>query len=533
MKKRILFAALSSAFLAGAVCFSCGLSSHPIEARAASSGATDITTSSAWHDLCLLFNDGDFSTYSPFADTYRADRRLDYFDVLAVRPYSNDLYIYCYFNNDNQEGVRFEAGKTYSAGLHAEKKSGFAITDSFPLRVVGSAYRNGTEYLVKFAADDVYPSASVGEELSFAVLNVAEGEEVHSWSIDVYYHQTFSYLDARYDITTKIWGETSNVVEVIKPMSKPMLIDTESYAGGAQLFPGGAIVGDDQPTIELFGYFFDLSVSFEKLTHLDLYYNMIEYEKEAVHRMTVYNMQTGVWSTIYWQIPEDTKFDWTKEQGNPKAYKSEYRRVDVYDDEQWHITETERSQWTGFLGLDFDHSWTTHVDKIIDLKRGISAVQDVDVRNWLLGNAKKDDGSLYQYAVFFDEELREWTGQETRSTSNVGSRTFYQNYVAHEAHGLLTMRLTETKSTGEQIEWNAFAQPVDSQPGTYKTPHEFTPNEWLIAFTKRNDQSWLKGLILGAYYVLCAALTILLGVLIANAGAYRAPVTKKRRKGDK
>ena len=127
MKKRNLIIAASAVFLISAA-FVSSMADQAIMAEASEGTVTDMTTSSAYHDLCLLYHDGDFKDYYPFLDDsiVRADSRFSQYQMICSRPYGEDLYTYWYFHDlpsdspDRVYDISYDSKATYQIRCYFE-----------------------------------------------------------------------------------------------------------------------------------------------------------------------------------------------------------------------------------------------------------------------------------------------------------------------------------------------------------------------------------------------------------------------------
>ena len=529
MRKIIITAA---AVLLAATGAAIPLSPKASAAYADGESATDITSSSSYHDLCLLFNAGDFSTFSPFTQTYKEGRKHDYFDCVAMRPYGTDVYLYFYFDNRGDSGrLKWTQSSSYRAAIHAESESGYAATGYFDLSLVGNPYRSGDEYLLKYVARDVFDEITVGDRMgvcAFAFGKAKDDGIDDGWSFDFAEQINFTYDDANYDITAKLWGDASKMVTFTESSCVPMIVKDDVWRSGlSTAVPGYYVSGSWSACDEVFFYFFDADKDFDNLLSIDVSYNLVTYRQSAVYyeTATVSNPNGAVTSEIHHDVPDSVDFQSMNEYTSEHIYKTVKQG-------EFDIRQNYHSLWDGFLGLNIGASYPFKFQNIYDVKRAAGDSDSPEVRNWIETYGRKEDGKLFQWAVVVDRQQRSWVGNYWDVSPwyyfFTNSKKYERDFQAHAIHGLTGIKMSVMQD-GKQLEWNIFTQPIDSKPGKYIEDHSFTLSEILIAVRKRN--SGLANFILCAYYGACALVIALVSFVVIKTGRKTPkPVKGKRSK---
>lgn len=522
-----------------------------IMASAAESEATvtDITTSSAYHDVCLLFHDGKFDDYYPFKDDsiIRSDSRFKQYQMLACRPYGEDLYTYWYFNTlpsdspDHVFDIVVKSAATYQIRCYFEiatsKNNVKYQSDSVDLvnaATVGEPYHIGSEWLIKLKIEDAFPNISVGDSGSAQIFGIKSS----TWGdleLPEEKQQTFRYEDSQYDITAKLWGDKSKTVAVTKAEARPAL-----FAKWDEARPGSLLEAlfTNPPTIEELGYgevhtlFFDLDRDPSRILHMDLHYVMIDYYSEGLYGYKMDNNDAfwiGNHTATYTpcQIPEGTEYVpgnsiETEYKGTQYATKQTVVHKDLYADDSFSVATVHKNAFAGWFGIPENTTFDKKFQySIISMNPGGAPMldlveEDEGFKEWLQTYGKKEDGEMYEYAAFFDVTNSSWTSKTTRESVSkqfpITTTKYYRLYSSHTAQGIVSTRMT-VKNELEIEDWNVFMQPVNEKPGTKVKTHNFTLNDFWIPITK-NNLAWVKNLAMTGYVAVTALLTLIITLAI-------------------
>ena len=530
-KLRFVLATAATLIISAASAISIVDDAIMVSAAESEATVTDITTSSAYHDVCLLFHDGKFDDYYPFKDDsiIRSDSRFKQYQMLACRPYGEDLYTYWYFNTlpsdspDHVFDIVVKSAAKYQIRCYFEiatsKNNVKYQSDSVDLvnaETVGEPYHIGSEWLVKLKIENAFPNISVGDSGSAQIFGIKSS----TWGdleLPEEKQQTFRYEDSQYDITAKLWGDKSKTVAVTKAEARPALfakwdMDTSGFFYTT-------------PTIKDYGYsevhtlFFDLDRDPSEIIHMDLNYVMIEFYSEGLY--TTDERVGEVWRTAVHQVPEGAKYVpgnsiETEYEGTAFSTKKTVIHKDVYKDDSFSVEQVHKNAFGGWFGTLPETTYEKEFQsRIIAMNpNGANMIdfveQDQEFKEWLTTYGAKEEGDLYEYAVFFDVTDSSWTNKLTRK--DWWDNKQYALYSAHTAQGIVSTRMT-VKNELELEDWNVFMQPVNEKPGTKVKTHNFTLNDFWISIAK-NNLAWVKNLAMTGYVAVTALLTLIITLAI-------------------
>ena len=552
-KLRFVLATAATLIISAASAISIVDDAIMVSATESEATVTDITTSSAYHDVCLLFHDGKFDDYYPFKDDtiVRSDSRFKQYQMLACRPYGEDLYTYWYFNTlpsdspDHVFDIVVKSAATYQIRCYFEIASSknnikyqSDAVDLVNAVNVGEPYHIGSEWLIKLKIENAFPNISVGDSGSAQIFGIKSS----TWGdleLPEEKQQTFRYEDAEYDITAKLWGDKSKTVAVTKAEARPALFPKWDEA-----VPGSLLerTFTNAPDISEYGYgevhtlFFDLDRDPSRILHMDLHYVMIEYYSEGLFDRTIDNNNNifiDHYANYYrYQVPEGTEYvpgnSIEREYaGTQYATKQTVVHKDLYADDSFSVATIHKNAFAGWFGIPENTTYNKEFAySIISMNPGGAPMldlveEDEGFKEWLQTYGKKEDGELYEYAAFFDVTDSSWTSKETREEWSYDGPQWlwgtemclsYRLYSAHTAQGIVSTRMT-VKNELEIEDWNVFMQPVNEKPGTKVKTHNFTLNDFWISITK-NNLAWVKNLAMTGYVAVTALLTLIITLAI-------------------
>jgi len=547
--KSLILAAIGAASFSVAAPVAAGQSIKMAETT--NVGPTDITASNPWWDLCLLYNKGDPDGFNAFSRCVRGDRRYDCFQYICSKPYQSDLYSYFYFDNDNTFDFAYSDAESdkYTVLASVARKEGSAVAWSnranYSMKKIGTSYNVGTRFIIKYKIEGIFKDATASSTFDFALDSIwASGTSL----FDISSEQTFTYTDDQYDMTTQLWGTKSKVVTMTKEEARPMTVrEVSSDPWVIGIAPGGLMsVSSDYYEDHFVFYDLDRYDEINQLLSIDFYYTMVTY---YVYDLKWYdqpntsldgNHSNG--GVYYLDVPLNINYEagGTQEaQCASKGYPTEFEQKKSHsyyynDDGTKHTVDNVEVNKTWSVPFQHTYTYTRHIPQIIDNSTLDSSVQDVNTRSWLQNNAKKSDGSMYQFSTCFDITKREWVGPETKVEPDWwhkfwGESTNYFSVArCHTAQGIIASKMTLVNQEGEQLEWNIFSQSVNEQADVPSAPHSPTDataaiNEMLIAFNKQN-KGWLVTLAVIGYYVVCSAIAIAIVILVAGSGSQTVTV---------
>jgi hypothetical protein len=509
-----------------------------VEAESTAS-ATDITASSPWWDLCLLYNGGDANTFNAFSQCVRGDGRYGFFQLAAARPYKTDLYLYFYVDVDNGAGFSYDAASAAYAvtASSATKGSDGKVSSSSlatkALTMVGKPYNVGTQYLSKYVIPGLFPSASSGSTFDVALGTFGTvSDSAYSALFQLDYEQTFTYTDDQYDITTQLWGDKASTVSLVAEDAQPMTVKENTAEMDNSIlsgFLGGSVLGSSSGYYEDHFVFFDLDRDPDEILAVDFYYTMVEYYKEAVY-MSMGRLGDQDW--VFYDTPVGDAAKYAASDGINKTYAPTMTKrianCQMYDAGTSKVHTIDNVE-TGSSWLPpFSVSYTRHIPQIINLSTVDESVGDSSTASWLKGHAVKSDGSLYQYAVCVEATERSWHGKSTRTTTDYlwgfipTQDDWWALYQSHTAQGIVSGKMTVI-ADGKQLEWNTFSQATNEKPDAPADSHTYTFNELLVAMAK-SGWSWIVAIIMAAYWVVASLAVLGLTVLIAGSGSQTVKV---------
>lgn len=526
----------------------------PVMARAES--ATDITSSNAYHDVCILFNGGDFQTFSPFGtkkgeplegksgiDTFW---KVPYFRFLTGRPYKNDLYLYFYFDDANQSGFTFDKDGKYGINAHMFKKNGDEIAWSkegnFSLTPVGDQYHVGTEWLAKFVVTGAFPTADKGDTYLYEIdafgTEDPKGAKLAGDVFEFSSAQEFSYENANYDITSTLWGDKSKTVSVTKAEARPMEVE-EGTTVRLPGYQGWTARSGGHDVDEFHALFFDLDRSPEEILSLDLSYTMIEYDKEALRYEDKFSMSNAYGhSTAEYEIPSGAEYvEGDSVLNKKRVYKTISANTKQIAEQNVQFTDWSGSaiaNWKALTDYAFGrtHRVKTMWPSIVQNKTA-SVSCNPSTAQWIGENGRKGDGTQYQYTVFFDSTVSSWDKESRKEQKGWWVTTMYKTYwyaTHHTAQGIVMLKMTVRDEKGKTLDWNVFMQPVNELPGTRREGRDYSVNDMWKSYLYRS-KAWIVPLAIAAYAVLSGSACIFLTWCVYKSCSAFEGVSKERKKG--
>ena len=400
--------------------------------------------------------------------------------------------------------------------------------------MVGEPYHVGNQWLLKFAARNVFPNPKVGESFGYQLFEFgksADGGIDQNWRYSVNEKQLFSYDDDQYDITSSIWGDKTSVVSITKSDAYP-LVAHKNVSGN----------WEDSGNWEMHGLYFDLDRSPDYIKHIDIEYQMVEYYVSALHNYngwTEGNIEACTLPVYInhgpLRVPDSPSYTPENEiekkyEGTEYATKVTPMHKDIYASDTIDFTQAKNNFFGGWFGIPKQTVYTTHAQSIIEI--GKTQIDDENMRDWVNKNCVKKDGSNYQYAVFYDLTSEEWTDEvvEYKKTGSFFSKKeeYYKLVRCHTSQGVYITKMTVMEGL-EELEWNAFMQPVNEKPGVVIGDHEFTIGEMLIAWGKAN-KPWLRNIVMVAYVLVCTLLVGGLSYRLLTGGTKEAKTAVVERK---
>lgn len=526
MMKRILLAgllALSGSAAIGAV------ASMPFATmvKADSNERTDITTSDPFHDLTLIYLDGDMSKFTGPSCFLRKDRPNDYFQVCGFRPYGNDLYIYLYFDNSSPLFPGFDKDVSYYGDFTiAEKGEGnsaiSAETSVIALTEIGSRWKSGAQnsggpyYFVKLKAEGIFPDDA--EENTYDIIMNSLGKmKGSSYSVlyDVNEEYCFTYKDENYDIAAKWWANNAVVMSPTKGVVRMIQENSGSYFDGLTM----KYVTLSSGYYEDFFLFFNLSKEPSYIVSIDFYYTEIEFYGSALKEYrnnAVMDITNGKWGGSY-NVPSDISYS----VGNEIETK--------YKDTEWATKTTQKfktvrgdqkvvhntNSFTWLPPFSVGRKVTT--PEIVDMNHLSAQIQDEDQRKWL-----SENGGSYRYATLIGSNICDWTDKLDREDTYYAplfpevwnTRTDYHYlYKAHAFDNGYALKMIVKDENGKDASWNVFNHSVYGYEHVLMDTHDATVEEWSVSVGKKVD-GWIKDLVLTAYAGFAVALVALEGFLV-------------------
>lgn len=519
MKK---LAIITSAFLSffmgfGALAASTAIRQEEVKAD---SGPTDITTSDPFHDLVLIYLNGNMADFKGPSDFLRKNRPNDFFQICGFRPYGNDLYIYAYFDNSSKIFPGFSRTTDYYALLTViERGSGNSIasqeTDEFRLTEVGTRWHSGAQgnggpyYFVKFKAENVFSDDSSGKYYDIIMSslgNLSGGSYAPLYDVEEEY--SFSYDDENYDITAKWWANEAVIMDPTKGVVRLVKENSGSYWDGISMRYVSLTTG----YYEDYFLFFDLSRTPDQIISIDFYYTEVTFYGSALKEYR--NNGTSDISKLgqSYNVPEEFSYEPGNEielkyAGTEWATKTVQRFKTVKSSEP----AVKHSQRVKTWLPPFSIQRTVETKGIINLRSLPASMQDEDQRNWLTEN-----GAGYHYAALIGNSVCDWTSKLDRESTyysplfpevwNTRTDRFYL-YEAHSALNTYALKMVVKDEQGKEASWNVFNHGVDIVDHVTMETHSATLQEWLVAVGKTAN-GWLVNVILAAYALLSIALLV-------------------------
>lgn len=511
----------------------------------AESEPTDITASDPFHDLTLIYLDGDMSKFTGPSDFLRKDRPNDYFQVCGYRPWNEDLYIYLYFNNASKVFSGFKESYDY-VGLFTvyEKGEGNTIasktTKTYDLHEIGTRWKSGAQssggpyYFVKMKVEGIFEGAGVGSayDVCFRELGIMAGQNGNLFSklYDVEEEYSFNYDRDNYDITAKWWANNA-----VRMDAKGVVRMTKQHDGSYFNLWTHRWNVPESGYYEDFFVFFNLDRKPSQILSVDFYWTEVTFYGSALKEYRNENValsleRLDMYGGSY-NVPfQADEVGFTYEVGNEIELK--YQNDEKFCTKTRQRFHTVKSDQTviheqtssGFFPPFTTVSRNVETPEIINMSMASVQVGNPDVESWL-----SKQGAGYSYATLLngDEELIcDWTDKIDR-TDRYWSPLFpevwnyrcdyYYLYEAHAALNTYALKMVVKDEKGQEASWNVFNHAVDIVDHVGMRTHDVTFEEWAIHIGKMAGD-WLVPVILTAYSVLAAASVILLTSAIMKAG---------------
>ena len=502
----------------------------------AESEPTDITASDPFHDLTLIYLDGDMSKFTGPSDFLRKDRPNDYFQVCGYRPWNEDLYIYLYFNNASKVFSGFKESYDY-VGLFTiyEKGEGNTIasktTKTYDLHEVGTRWKSGAQssggpyYFVKMKVEGIFEGAGEGSayDVCFRELGIMAGQngDVFSKLYDVEEEYSFNYDRDNYDITAKWWANNAVRMDPIKGLVRM----TKQHEGW---YYDLMTMRNYVPTsgyFEDFYVFFDLDRTPSQILSVDFYWSEVTFYGSAVkmYRSTNMDIMNGKGFGDF-NVPEEFSYS----PGNEIELKYAGTEWSTQVKQKFRTVKADQTVVHSQKVTSYLPPFTTvrqvESPEIVNLKALPAQMQDADQRAWLT-----EQGSGFHYACLIngsEELICDWTDKLDRADTYWApdfpalwnQRTdYYYLYKAHAFDNAYALKMVVKDEKGQEASWNVFNHAVEGYDHVTMHTHDVTFEEWAIHIGKMAGD-WLVPVILTAYSVLAAASVILLTSAIMKAG---------------
>ncbi len=509
----------------------------------AESEQTDITASDPFHDLTLIYLDGDMSKFTGPSDFLRKDRPNDYFQVCGYRPWNEDLYIYLYFNNASKIFSGFNESYDY-VGLFTvyEKGEGNTIasktTKTYDLHEVGTRWKSGAQssggpyYFVKMKVEGIFEGAGVGSayDVCFRELGIMAGQngDLFSKLYDVEEEYSFNYDRDNYDITAKWWANNA-----VRMDAKGVVRMTKQHDGSYYSLIGMRNYVPVSGYFEDFFVFFNLDRTPSQILSVDFYWTEVTFYGSAVKSwrddaFDVLDSSTYGDNNVPFTADE---VGFTYEVGNEIEEKYKNTEWATKTKQRFHTVKSDQTVIHGQTATSFLPPFTVNrkveTPEILNLSAldvQLTGYAAADQKNWL---SKQGSGYKYASLINGDEELIcDWTDKLDRADRYYSPRfpqvwnfrtDYYYLYEAHAALNTYALKMVVKDEKGQEASWNVFNHAVEIVDHVGMATHDVTFEEWLV-YVKKHFGDWLVPVILAAYSVLAAASVILLTSAIMKAG---------------